>query len=344
VEGEVQKVGKKVRARIRVRDASSGSVLHEEPWTRKTLPQLKAVQENFWKVMGPHITASTAPAAAAVEPVREEPEPEPVEEPEPAPVPVVEVSEEEPASAERAPGEQRRSALIAWAGPRLMWRNLSYEQDTTLNSYRVPASQPAFNLALGASWFPGAHTRGDWLADFGVEAEIDYSLGMKSRVNGKEYKTRAYELAAGALYRIPLDAFEPRFRVGYVRHKFDADLPAGTPLPGVTYSAIRVGVGTAIYLVEWLGLDVNLAYLHVLDAGEINERAYAGNLGAHAFEFGGALVTRFKESFGVRLGVDFRRYVLDFGNTTGPQALPQEGADHYLRTTLAFEFVLPGGG
>jgi TolB-like protein len=339
VEGSVRKDGKRMRATVRVRDASTGLVSNEEPWTRKSLPQLKAVEENFWQVMGPAILGSSAPpekAAPAAEPVEEEKE-EPVARVEAEPEP------EEPVR--QAPTETSAShpALVAWVGPRLMWRTLSYEESTTLSSYENEGKSPAFNAAVGAAWFPGAHFRSDWLSNLGLEADFDYSIGLKSKQGNKKLGTTAYEMGVGALFRLPLDSFEPRFRVGYVKQTFDVKVPASTPLPGVNYSAVRIGLGTAIHLVDWLSLDVNAAYLYVLDTGEIGGKAFAQDLKAKAFEFGGAMTTQFTEAYGLRLGVDFRRYVLDFSEASSiSYMLPDTGSDHYLRTTLAFVYRMAG--
>lgn len=347
IEGSVDRPKQRHRAVIRVVDASTGSVSHEEPWTRKTLPQLKDIRNNFWQVMGPHILASSAPEAKSAEP---EPAWEPEPEPEPTPPPRFEepiARDEEPAEAPARATSAERPALIAWAGPRLMWRSLSYDDAfTQLSSYENSAGSPAVNAALGAQWFPGAHTRSDWVSGFGIEAEFEYALGLKSRQGDRELKTTAYEFSAGALYRLSLDSFEPRLRVGYVKHVFEAEVPLGVPMPGVSYSSVRIGLGTAIHLVEWLYLDVNVAYLHVLDAGEIASNTYDPNLSTRGLEFGGAVVTRFKEVYGLKLGVDFRRYAFDFSGgqaaNNGPRLPSGAGSDHYLRMTLAFVFFLPG--
>ena len=291
VEGDVEKHSKRVRAKVRVRNASTGLVSGQETWARKSLPQLKAVEENFWQALGSAIQASSAPAGAAPVAAAHEPQREEAPEPEPERAQVAVSLEEETPEAAPTGTSYAHPALVAWIGPRLMWRSLSYEQPTSLSSYENTGSSPAFNLAAGAAWYPGAHFRSDWLSNLGLEGDLDYSVGLKSKQGNKELDTKAYEFGAGAIFRLPLDSFEPRFRVGYVKHTFDVNAPPSTPLPGVSYGALRAGVGTAINLVDWLKLDVNAAYLFMLDTGELGSKAFAGSkLGAKAFEFGGGIL------------------------------------------------------
>jgi hypothetical protein len=358
IEGSVAKEGKQgkqLEISVTVRDADSGEAVHEEKWKRNK-PQLKKLNAVVWKKLGPHIERTRAPEKVEPPPAVAEPEPEPEPLPPPPPKrprkqlePESEASmSEEPEGESRAtePGSKRHPALVLSLGPRMMWRSLSYEGATTLSSYSSygkDGGTPAFNLALSVAWFPGAHVRSDWLSDFGIEGDIDYSIGLKSKQGDRELGTTAYEFSAGALYRIPLDTFEPRFRVGYVKHTFDVDVPASTPLPAVSYSAVRLGAGCAINIVEAFGLDVNFGALIVLDAGEIGTKTYADKLSAFAWEAGGGMIVRFKQRYGIRMGADYRRYLLDFGKSTNPTwVLPKKGTDEYLRATLSFVYSLPG--
>ncbi len=350
VEGSVSKVKKKWRANVRVRDASTGLPADDKSYTRGSLPQLKAIEKLFWRDLGPAIQGSSAPSAeepalAASDPGAQEPSGRF------APLP----DERQDASEQTAAPEDferagpstksaRRPALLAWAGPRLMWRTLQYgDEDTQLNSYQNTPQSPALTVALGAQWFPGAHKRNDALSDLGLEADIDYALGLKSRQGGKEVKTTAYELSAGLIYRLPLDSFEPRFRVGYVRQVFDPAVASDVAMPGVAYGALRFGLGTGIFLVDWLSVDLNAAYLFVLNSGDIGQLPYAPDLSTGGFEIGlhlGAFIT---EAYGIRAGVDFRRYALDFGSShPDGYLLPNDGSDHYVRLTLAFVYRMPG--
>jgi hypothetical protein len=300
IEGNVEREGKNLRVLVRVRNAENGEVVHEEPWVRKK-PQLKQIRANFWQVMKPHVLATNAPPKQ---------EPERVEA---APVaPIAKVDEEpEETDEDVDEGPTSRSALhpalIAWLGPKLMWRSLAYTGSTGLSSYKNEVGSPGVNLAVGATYYPGAHWRNDWLSDLGLEFAFEYTVGLSSKQGGEKLSTTAYELDAGAIYRFPLDTFEPRVRAGYLLQTFE--VPDSTDLPGVTYSGVRLGAGTLVHVLDSLTFDVDLGYVFVLSTGDIDSAAFATGTTASAFEASGGATYRFGSSgaFGARLGVDFRR-------------------------------------
>lgn len=323
VGGTVEKRGRQWRATVWVRDGTTGDQLHEEPWTRKKRPQLKAMRKNFWKVMGKHIMASTAPEG--------EPEAEP--EPEPAAEVEGDLSWEDGADEEDAnPGEvAAKPALIASAGGRMLHRSLGYE-DTNLPSYSLGA---AFAVAASVQWYPMGHLRSDFLADIGLDLDAEYAIALESTTeDGQKLDTTAYELGAGLIYRIPLEMFEPRFRVGVLKHVFDVAAPDTTRLPSMDYTAIRVGAGTAVKIIEALSFDVALAYLFASDGGDLSSAAYFPDASVGGLEVQGGAQLNLDDSYGFRLGADFRRYFFDLGAASAN--------DDYLRLTLAFVYRLAG--
>lgn len=351
VEGEVVKIGRELRADVRVRDASSGAVVHEVTWTRKR-SQVKALKGAVWGALGPGI-AQTSPPQPKAKPKPAKPaKPAPVAEteapkPRPRPARSADEDEEETADKPRRPGGRSvlHPALVASLGPRLMWRTLKYTGDTNFNSYKNEGGSPGFNLALSAQYYPGAHFSADWYSNLGLDFDFDYSLALKSKDrDGKKLDTTAYELGIGAIYRFPLGAFEPRVRVGYVKHVFDVDVPPETLLPAVDYSSIRFGAGIAVNIVDAFSVDVTLGYLYVISAGELEEPKYGEDVDTRGWEAGVGALWRIKGPYGLRLGLDYRRYAYDFGlsDSTMVQRLPRTGTDSYLRLTLAFVYSLAG--
>jgi TolB-like protein len=367
VEGTVVKRGRNLQATVRVRNASTGEVIHEETWSRKR-SGIKTIKPQVWDALGPAISESSAP-------LKPKPKPAPKTKPKPKPV-AEEPDEAEEEQEEEAPRASRRRrardeekdeeeeedddkparrsvpgdksvahpALVASIGPRIMWRKLAYEGDTNLNSYTsFDEGSPSFNLAIAAQYYPGAHSSTAWYSDLGLDVDLDYAIGLKSKQAGKELSTTAYELGIGAIYRFPIGDFEPRVRVGYVKHVFDVKVPEGVFLPSIDYSAIRLGIGMGINLVEWLSIDANFAYLPVLGTGELSEERYGNKVETSAWEAGAGVTTRFKEVYGVRVALDYRRYSYDFGLVDNDLIqLPTEGTDSYLRMTVAFVYTLPG--
>jgi hypothetical protein len=342
IEGDVQKEGKNFRALTRVRNAATGDVVHEEPWVRNK-KTLKNIRGKFWEVMKPHLLATEAPPKA--------------EEPEPEPEPVAQASDdeeeaseedEEPEEDEGPTGESAtHPSIVAYVGPKFLWRSLSFEEGTGLSSYKNEATSPGISAALGLAVFPMAFSRADWLSDLGLEIDFEYTLGLTSQeeqADGsiKELSTTHFELDANLAYRIMVSTFEIRPRLGYLKHTFEVE--GSALLPPVSYSGVRLGAGFYAHLAEAFTVDVSLGYDIVFDAGDLSS-SVASELSASAFEAAGGVTYRFTESgmYGARFGVDFRRYFLDFGNSSNPAiALPKTGDDDYFRMLLAFVFTMPG--
>ncbi len=333
IEGSLMREGGDFRATVTVRDGSTGQIRHEETWTRKKKPQLKAIQGNFWIVMGPHIEASSPPPKAEV--TKEASEPAPV-----ADDTSERLTEDDAAKDDDEPSTpSKRPALIASIGPRLLARNLQFENDEfgNLRSYETKA---AMEVALSAQWYPGAHFRDDWLANIGLDFDSDLAIGLKSKESGKDLKTTAYEVSAGLIARIPLEMFEPRLRVGYVRQVFTVDTPDTVFLPSMTYGSVRMGAGTAIKIIDALSLDVGLAYLLVLNADEMTGKDYFPKASVGAFEAGGGVLVRIAGPISVRGGIDFRRYFFDLKSKASATVQAKSATDDYLRFTLSFVYML----
>ncbi len=353
IEGDVQKRGRNLQINVRVRNAATGEVVHEETWTKRR-SQMKTIGSSVWRALGPAIAESSPPTK------KQKPKPKPVEEPigevEEAPKPKPrrprrEEAEEAPTPAAeekpRAPGEKSvtHPALVAAIGPRIIWRTLSYDGATNLSSYKsTDQGSPSANLALSAQYYPGAHFSNAWYSNLGLDFDMSYALLLKSRLGDKKLDTSAYDVSIGAIGRIPLDDFELRFRAGYLKQAFKVNgLPEDVRLPAVNYSAVRLGAGAVVRFVDWLSFDASFAYLIVLGAGEIGEANYAPNLASRGWEAGAGFLFRFKPEYGVRAALDYRRFHYDFGLSDNPNLdLPKSGTDSYLRFAITFVYTLPG--
>jgi TolB-like protein len=374
VDGTIVKKGRNLEATVRVRDASTGEVVHEEKWIKRR-SQMKTVKPTVWTALGPAIRESSVPVKPSPK-TKTKAKPMPVAEPEPdlegedEGIAEKEEAEEAPRKRRRAarqeeeeatdegeeePKPKRRSlpgdksvqhpALVVLFGPRVMWRTLNYNGDTNLSSYTShDQGSPAFNLALSGQWYPGAHKSNAWYSDLGLDLDSDYSIGLKSKQADKELKTTAYELGLGAIYRMQFGAFQPRLRVDYVKHVFDAKVPDTVLLPSISYSAVRLNLGTNVFLADWAVLDASFGYLPVFGTGQLSDKKYGDKVSTGAWEAGAGLLLRLREVYGLRVAVDYRRYKYDFGladNLSGIQ-LPKSGTDAYLRMTLSFVYTLPG--
>jgi hypothetical protein len=362
IEGRVVKKARNLVCTVRVRDAGSGAVTHEETWTKRR-SQVRTIKPTVWSALGSAIGQTSPPTPKAkpkpppsrdvLAEVEEEEEP-PKARPRPTPRAVDERErpprrrdddDDEEERPRRAAGKSAsHPALVLAVGPRLMWRKLKYTGDTNFNSYNNEAGKPAFNLSLSAQYYPGAHSSTAWYSDLGLDLNFDYTIGLKSKQDNQELSTTAYDLGVGAIYRIPLGDFEPRLRVGYVQQVFDVDVGEGTLLPAVSYSALRLGAGTVVNIAESFALDVSFAYLLVLGTGDLEKPIYGEDVDTSGWEGGAGFLLRFKEVFGARLALDYRRYKYDFGLSDSEmvQRLPKSGRDGYLRLGLYFVYNLEG--
>ena len=172
-----------------------------------------------------------------------------------------------------------------------MWRTLKYEGDTNLNSYKsTDEGSPAFNLALGAQYFPGAHVSNRWYSDLGLDFDLDYAIGLKSKQGGKELDTTAYESRHRG--RLPHPA--RRLRAARSRRLrqalFDVDVPPTTPLARrstTARSALGLGHARSTW---WTGCARRVVRLPARARHRRAERAkrYGDKVGTGAWEAGGA--------------------------------------------------------
>jgi hypothetical protein len=352
IQGKVTKKGKLLTVQVSVRDAANGNVVEEAKWTEKK-QSLDDIEKDLWQRLGPAILRTEVPEKKKAPPPEPEQkrEPERVEKPTPIklePEPEREPAEEKTSSIARGDSKEEplHPALVVMVGPRLLWRSLDYDGATNLNGYSSYKGQsgtgPGFTFAGNVQWFPGAHVRRGWPSDIGLEVDADYSI-LKSTQGNKKLPTKAYEVAGSLLYRLPLDSFEPRFRVGYVRQVFDVQAPLSANLPAVAYQSIRLGVGTLINLVRSFNLDVGFGYLIVFSAGELGKKRYATDLSTYGWEVEGGATYRVQDAYGLRLGAAFRRYAFDTNKSENDRViLPKGGHDDYLRLTISFVYTLGG--
>jgi hypothetical protein len=337
IEGEVEKEGKNFRALTRVRNAATGEVVHEEPWVRNK-KTLKTIRDKFWKVMKPHVLATEAPAKA-------EPEPEP----EAKPSPMTMADEEEAPAEEEAPEEEAgptgesftHPTLVVYAGPRFLWRSLSYNEGTGLSSYKNEAASPGISAALGLWLFPMAYKSAGMLSNLGLQADYEYTIGLSSQQGSQNLSTTAYELNINGVFRYPIGDFTPRARIGYLNHKFEVEKAA--LLPPVSYSGVRLNGGVVANLLESVSFDVDIGFIFGLGVGDLASAKYAKDASANALEASAGATYLTKSGIGARFGVDWRRYFVDFGGSSNAAlVLPKSADDSYFRLLLAFVYTMPG--
>ena len=192
-----------------------------------------------------------------------------------------------------SPGNRAVDAVV---GVSMNMRRMSFTYDQNIGTrpagYKGKMVPGGF---LDMTFYPLAlgHKRRDILKNIGATFMYDQVLLVKSQdAAGKELKSAQVRYAFGAVFRYPFSANDPNSmviggRLRYGSQSFKISQPA--PLPSVTYSMIEPGVFFRMPLMSGkLVLDVNAAFLGILDAGQIQKQD----------KYGGATLTGFEANLG----------------------------------------------
>jgi hypothetical protein len=248
----------------------------------------------------------------------------------------------------------RPTYLDVSAGPRVMTRSLTYNQDIyNRNSrYSLPAG-PA--VALAADFYPAAMSMGGFLANVGVTADVAYLIPVVTTpapTGTGNYETTSLAWSAGLKVRLPLGLFVSGSYGDQHYQLKPKDNATGVDVPTVDYRYIRGGAGIRHQATPQLALIVDVAYLQCLSLGQIGQAPYYKDATARALDAGIAVGYRINHTFELRAGADIRRYGLafhqkasDFPATvnTDPTIRIAGGAtDQYLSGWVAIAMLMGG--
>jgi len=140
-------------------------------------------------------------------------------------------------------------------------------------------------------------------------------FGVDSKASdGSTFTTRHGTLGIGARWRVPFGESALGVVVGYGRHTFEIEDSSTTPsgVPGVAYSFLRTGVDARLRLSDSLALSPALAYLFLLDAGDLAGDDWFPHASGGGFE--AALLVGFglTDWLEIEAGVFSRRFFLTF--------------------------------
>lgn len=269
-------------------------------------------------------------------------------------LPKEEKPEEKPPGEEPPPAEYARQAkrpvIAIEVGLDISSKRFSYSQVATpnLRSYQAP-----FILSpdLKAELYPLALVQDGFIAGLGIEAGFAIAVGLKSRRSGTDvsYPTSISRLDVGVKFQIrpssKSDAHVAPF-VGYRAHSFSvapgSDNSILDGLPGISYSAVRLGIGGELPFGD-TGLLVygKFAVMPVLSAPEIISAKYFANgsvLGLD-FDLGLGFKLPFVKLLQLRLGFQFARYGLSFRTQPTDMYVAEGAVDQYLGGSFAVRFT-----
>lgn len=248
-----------------------------------------------------------------------------------------------------APAPPRREgnppdALQFRLGSRIFQRSLTWTDDLfkQLSTYGLPAA-PA--VAVEARFFPGALFTSGVLANVGVAAAFEQSLGVRSTDSeGEAYATGAMRFRIGALARIPISRVTLMPHAGWSMQAFTIAETStnGTPrlLPNVRYGTLRAGLLAGVQLIGPLALEAGAAYQFVLSAGQLASTGYFPKTTAGGADFEVAAVLRLTRHFEVRLSAEYLRFWMSLNVKPGDPWIAGGALDEYKSLLLTAAFVL----
>lgn len=377
-------IGKK-KATLTVRNGSDGFVLGEASFNGANPAKIKAaVATGFWRRLGSAVSKGTPPSGAKAKTVvAEEAEPADTEDSKGSGGESSESSSEskesssdgdndsskndESASEERKPAPRRSKeparhadaessegeggglkALELGVGAEAFWRNLTPHDDPqqSLSTNRI---SPGGAAVLWLEAYPGAFGSTGIASQIGVVGGLEKGLGISSKTaDGLKLSTSYLAFDVGLKFRIPLGGAVPFVAATYGKQSYKLSAPAGGARPSgvldVDYAYIAGTLGSTFLLAPSFNLDVSASYLAVTNPGA-QIKADFKNAKAYAVDLGVSAVYYVTPIIGVRAGLDFRQYGLDFKVRSANDPIIVGGAtDRYVRFWAGLEVAFDGAG
>jgi hypothetical protein len=252
-------------------------------------------------------------------------------------------SPEEPAAASTV------SALEFGLGARALFRNFNWTADGRAAMLGPYALTPGPETGLWLEFYPAALGSSGFAANVGIFGSFNYGFGVATTLaNGNNVPTTFRDYLAGLKVRIPFGTIIPSASVAYGQQLFEIAQQQNTlDLPQLAYSFVRPGLGTRVMFTPEVALDVNAAYLLVLDPGSgadhIRAARYFPKATAYGIDVSASIAYRLTGAVGVRAGADWRQYGLSMHPDSNTRAVAG-AVDRYVVAWAGLEVVLDGQG
>lgn len=291
-----------------------------------------------------------APVAQKPEPVNEPAKPEPKAEPSAQKPDASAAANEEPPTVTEAEPEERqpssRPAVLASVGVGGFNRNFQWAGNPSPSL--ATGEQPfSGNIAVEASWFPGAHFTSNFLAHLGLYGSGDFGVGIVSRLDSSRFAHSATRLRFGWLVRFPIgERFTPYVHAGYARHEVTTSLVAVNDgsarpnLPDVLFNGFRGGLGFRVRVVGSFELDALGGFQLVAGKGELGSSRYFPRATAFAVDAGGGVSIGLGETLRLRAGVEWQRYFVTLNPDETSTFFARSAADQYITATANLQWVM----
>jgi hypothetical protein len=219
-----------------------------------------------------------------------------------------------------------RAAEIS-VGVGIIGRNLEFDATSGLSAAQAPrgySGSAVPTVVVEGELYPFAFGGSTSAAScFGIGFEVERVLSISSQLGATEYDTSQTRYGGGLRYRANFgsSAMSPslKFVAGISRLDFTVERgSADLAFPNSAYTYVDLGLKARLPLGSpKFAVYLDLRYLQVLDAGEMNDTAFYGSGGALGFDGGIGLEYIFARRAVVRLGGRYQRFALSFdGNGT----------------------------
>jgi hypothetical protein len=364
------------RAKLVVHDGSEGSVLGDATFAGANPHKLAAeVGATFWRKLGADVGRGHVPSNAKKE--QKESAPEAGEEEaapaeaagEPAGGAAGGGSSEEAAPAKAAPPPKGKIKMESEAAPEesapatpsgLAWldlsvgggglnRSLTFHEDADAPGNRLQTYQLPFGPAAVAQGiiYPFDPLVGGLLGNWGFEGRAMIGFISSNLTSGGSFSNTVHDFSGGTRFRFPFGGSHDIYlsgRYGEDAFTFNAMSTAQRATlrtPDTIYHYLRVGAGLQLGLSGGLSMEINGGYRYVTNrAGSQITTAFFPHLtvaGADAeVTFGYA----FNELYGLRAGVDWRRYWYAMNSKPTDNFLVGGAVDQSFTFSLSLVFTL----
>ncbi len=231
-------------------------------------------------------------------------------------------------------------------GTDLYSRRFDYTQLSTANLRRYNASL-IIAPTVGAQLYPFASAK-SLIAGLGLEGSFSFSVGLSSREtkDAPPHPTSLTRLDVGLRFAVrPLKSSDLSIsaQAGFRRSSFFVGAAEdGTTLdgmPGITYSALKFGLGLDVPLAERFTPFLRLSFMPVFSVGEIISPAYFQGGRVSGLELSLGTGVKIVDHWEARLAVQLTRYGIEFRTNPGDTFIASGAIDLYVGGTVALRYV-----
>jgi hypothetical protein len=227
-------------------------------------------------------------------------------------------------------------------------RSLTYHQDydpsgNKLQSYSLPFGP--VGIARGVI-YPLDPIIGGAIGNWGFEGRAMIGFVSSTLSSGASFGNTVHDFSGGTRIRFPFGAGHDVYvsaRYGEDAFTFNASNPTqrGTlRTPDTIYHYVRPGIGIQLAVAEALSLELNAGYRYVTNKAGAQITTFFPHLAVAGADAEATLGYAFNELYGIRLGVDWRRYWYSFNVKPGDTFLVGGAVDQSFTFTAALVFKL----